>query len=105
VNAVTYDINSVTPAIINRLTFIKQQLSCFYKVIMNRRKFFSLTGATIVVAGAVYYLSSDKSNFVRADNKDDSAGDITLKDDEKIILQLASLAPSGHNTQPWFVCL
>ena len=70
---------------------------------MNRRKFIAFAGATIVVAGGVYYLSTDKSNVVRADIKDDLPGNISLKDDEKTILQLASLAPSGHNTQPWFV--
>lgn len=70
---------------------------------MNRRNFFALAGATIVVAGGVYYLSTDKSNFVRADIKGDASGNIPLKDDERAILYLASLAPSGHNTQPWFV--
>ena len=79
------------------------QLCCIYKVIMNRRNFIAIAGATIVVAGGVYYLSTDKSNFVRADIKDDSSGNIPLKDDERAILYLASLAPSGHNTQPWFV--
>lgn len=70
---------------------------------MNRRNFIAIAGTTIVVAGGVYYLSTDKSNFVRADIKDDSSGNIPLKDDERAILYLASLAPSGHNTQPWFV--
>jgi len=70
---------------------------------MNRRNFIALTGATIMVAGGIYYLSTDKSNFVRADIKDDSPGNIPIKDDERAILYLASLAPSGHNTQPWFV--
>lgn len=70
---------------------------------MNRRNFIAIAGATIVVAGVVYYLSTDKSNFVRADIKDDSPVNIHLKDDERAILYLASLAPSGHNTQPWFV--
>ena len=70
---------------------------------MNRRNFIAFAGATIVVAGGVYYLSTDKSNFVRTDIKDDSSGNIPLRDDERAILQLASLAPSGHNTQPWFV--
>jgi hypothetical protein len=70
---------------------------------MKRRNFIAIAGATIVVAGVVYYFSSDKSNFVRADIKDDSSGNTPLKDDERAILYLASLAPSGHNTQPWFV--
>ncbi len=70
---------------------------------MNRKNFIAIAGATIVAAGGVYYLSSDKRNFVRADIKDDSSGKVPLKDDERVILYLASLAPSGHNTQPWFV--
>jgi hypothetical protein len=70
---------------------------------MNRRNFIAFAGATIVVAGGVYYLSTDKSNLVRTDIKDNSSGNISLRDDERAILQLASLAPSGHNTQPWFV--
>jgi hypothetical protein len=70
---------------------------------MNRRNFIAIAGTAIAVAGGVYYLSTDKSNFVRADIKDDTYGIIPLKDDERAILYLASLAPSGHNTQPWFV--
>ena len=42
-------------------------------------------------------------NFVRADTKDDVSTNIPLTEDERQILYLASLAPSGHNTQPWFV--
>lgn len=70
---------------------------------MNRRDFIAFSGATIIVAGGVYYLSTDKSNFLRTDIKNNSSGNIPLRDDERAILQLASLAPSGHNTQPWFV--
>jgi hypothetical protein len=73
------------------------------KQIMERRKFFAVAGATIMVAGGLYYLQTDKSNFVRADLKDDLSGGIPIKNDERVILYLASLAPSGHNTQPWFV--
>lgn len=70
---------------------------------MQRRKFIALTGASILVAGGMYYLSTDKKNFVRADMKEDTSGAIPLNADERAILYLASLAPSGHNTQPWFV--
>lgn len=70
---------------------------------MNRRNFIAIAGATIVVTGGAYYLSTDKRNFVRGDIKNASSGDIPIKDDEQAILYLASLAPSGHNTQPWFV--
>lgn len=70
---------------------------------MTRRNFIALGGAAILTAGGGYYLSTDKSNFVRADIKDIPSGKIPLRDDERAILYLASLAPSGHNTQPWFV--
>src|SRR5450432_1978324 len=70
---------------------------------MKRRNFIAFAGAAILVAGEVYYLSTDKSNFVRDDIKDDLSGKIPIRGDERAILYLASLAPSGHNTQPWFV--
>lgn len=70
---------------------------------MNRRKFIAIAGSSIVIGGATYYLLSDKSNFVRADSKQNVPISISLKPDEREILFLASIAPSGHNTQPWFV--
>jgi hypothetical protein len=78
---------------------------------MNRKKFIGIVGGTVLAVGTTSYLLSDKSNFVRADIEpaDDSTKPTlrdrnkTLKPDEKEILFLASLAPSGHNTQPWFV--
>jgi hypothetical protein len=72
-------------------------------IIMNRRKFLGIAGGSIVIGGITYYLLSDKSNFARADVKQDDKDTITIRPDEKEILFLASLAPSGHNTQPWFV--
>jgi len=70
---------------------------------MNRRKFLGIAGVTIAVAGGATYLLSDKSNFVRSDSKEDGNNTFSFQADEKEILYLASLAPSGHNTQPWFV--
>jgi hypothetical protein len=70
---------------------------------MDRRKFINITGGTVIIVGITSYLLSDKSNFVRADIKPADDNNKTLKPDEKEILFLASLAPSGHNTQPWFV--
>lgn len=70
---------------------------------MTRRKFLAFTGSAIVIGGAAYYGFSDKNNLVRADEMRDSVTLFPLKPDEKEILTLASLAPSGHNTQPWFV--
>ncbi|MGB5959514.1 MAG: hypothetical protein WBG73_02550 [Coleofasciculaceae cyanobacterium] len=70
---------------------------------MNRIKFISITGGTIILVGTTSYLLSDKSNLLRADIKPKDDKNKTIKPDEKEILFLASLAPSGHNTQPWFV--
>jgi hypothetical protein len=70
---------------------------------MNRRNFIAIAGTTTVLAGGLYYLSTDKRNFVRADIKNAPSSKSSLKEDERAILYLASLAPSGHNAQPWFV--
>lgn len=70
---------------------------------MTRRNFIALGGAAMLTAGGGYYLSSDKNNFVRADINDVPSGKIAISDDERAILYFAALAPSGHNTQPWFV--
>ena len=71
--------------------------------IMNRRNFIAIAGSSIIIGGVTYYLLSDKNNFVRADSKQNDPISISLNPDEREILFLASLAPSGHNTQPWFV--
>jgi hypothetical protein len=70
---------------------------------MNRRNFIYIAGGAVLLTGAGYYLSSDKTNFTRDDMKPDPAEKFSFKPNEKEILYLASLAPSGHNTQPWFV--
>ena len=70
---------------------------------MNRRNFLQIAGGTIIIAGAGGYLLSDKNNFVRNNIKDNTSNKSLLKPYEKEILYLASLAPSGHNTQPWFI--
>jgi Nitroreductase family len=70
---------------------------------MNREKFISIAIGTTITVGATSYLFSDKNNLLRADIKATEDKNKTLKSDEKEILFLASLAPSGHNTQPWFV--
>ena len=70
---------------------------------MKRRSFLNLASTTVVIAGVTYYLLSDKNNLIRADIKQDFIIKFPFKADEREILVLASLAPSGHNTQPWFV--
>jgi len=72
--------------------------------IMRRRNFVGLAvGGGLVAAGAVGYLLSDKRNLLRVDFKPADDPPAALQPDEREILYLASLAPSGHNTQPWFV--
>ena len=70
---------------------------------MKRRKFIFISASTVVVSGVTYYILSDKSNFERNNSKHHLFGKIPLNPDEREILYLASLAPSGHNTQPWFI--
>ncbi len=70
---------------------------------MDRRKFLGIAGTALVVSGAGGYMLSDKSNFIRSDIGEDDKAGVPFQPHEKEILYLASLAPSGHNTQPWFV--
>jgi hypothetical protein len=70
---------------------------------MNRRRFFTLATGAVLGVGGAYFLLSDKSNFTRADSNPNGVGSILLKADEREILFLASLAPSGHNSQPLFI--
>jgi hypothetical protein len=70
---------------------------------MNRRRFLGITGVTIAVAGGATYLLSDKKNLERGDIKDDNNNAFSFQPGEREILHLASLAPSGHNTQPWLI--
>ena len=70
---------------------------------MNRRKFLGAASGSIVILGGAGYLWSDKNNFIRVDGKNNTSNKSVLKPDEREILFLASLAPSGHNMQPWFV--
>ncbi len=70
---------------------------------MNRKQFLGIAGGTVVVAAGTYYGLSDRSNYVRADSEQLGLSTVQLTPDERQILLFASLAPSGHNTQPWFV--
>ena len=70
---------------------------------MNRRTVIGGIGGAVAVAGTAAYWLSDRANLSRADIKPVRDDTTTLTPDEQQILYLASLAPSGHNTQPWFV--
>ncbi|MEO6670370.1 MAG: hypothetical protein ABIN36_12890 [Ferruginibacter sp.] len=70
---------------------------------MNRRNFIGLAAGTFVIIGGAGYLLSDKQNLVRDNVKMAADDQSLLRDDEREILYLASLAPSGHNTQPWLI--
>jgi hypothetical protein len=69
----------------------------------TRRKFLTIAGGALIAGGTAGYLWSDKRNFSRADIKRAKDDNPTLQPNEEEILFLASLAPSGHNTQPWSV--
>ncbi len=72
---------------------------------MNRRNFLKLSGEGMLLLGGLSMISGC-SGLKRNDlpqfngEKDSIKG---LEKDEAEILYLASLAPSGHNTQPWTV--
>jgi len=70
---------------------------------MNRRGFIGIAGGGMVAVGTTAFLLSDKSNVGRQDLELPEINSKSLTPDENHILFLASLAPSGHNTQPWFV--
>lgn len=70
---------------------------------MKRRRFLQVAGGTVLAAGGLTYLLTDMNNFVRKDIRHDSGKQLLLHPDEREILYLSSLAPSGHNTQPWLV--
>ena len=69
---------------------------------MNRRKFFKVSGAGLaLVAGGS--LLTKMSGFDRSDLEEEKNELYPLPKDINEIFNLASLAPSGHNTQPWLV--
>ncbi|EHQ25957.1 Acg family FMN-binding oxidoreductase [Mucilaginibacter paludis] len=70
---------------------------------MDRKRFLGIAAGAVLIAGSAYYLTSDTSNLVRDDINPGEIEKFPLKADEEAILFLASLAPSGHNTQPWFI--
>jgi hypothetical protein len=70
---------------------------------MKRRRFFTIAGGSVISVTGAYFLLTDTHNFVRDDMKSTSAETISFKPDEREILWLASLAPSGHNAQPWLI--
>lgn len=69
---------------------------------MKRATFLKIASGAVLAAGGGGYLLSDKKSFVRADIPVPEEASFLLPD-EREILYLASLAPSGHNTQPWQV--
>lgn len=70
---------------------------------MNRRKFLQTSGVAIAAAGGLGYTLSDRHSFTRSHQKGDDQLTFKLQEGEREILILASLAPSGHNSQPWAV--
>lgn len=70
---------------------------------INRRKFIIRLGEAAPFAALGLFLLSDKHSVARNDVSATDGGETVLRPDEREILYLASLAPSGHNTQPWRV--
>jgi len=75
------------------------------KMIMNRREFLIRSGTCLAGAALMPVITSCSGEVRRQfslQSERDFLGDF-LHDDEILILHLASLAPSGHNAQPWTV--
>lgn len=70
---------------------------------MTKREFLGIAGGSVLVVATGGYLLSDKHNATRDNQPKSTASKIVFQPNEQAILYLASLAPSGHNTQPWLV--
>ncbi len=72
---------------------------------MNRRNFLKLSGEGVLLLGGMSMLNAcsglKREDFPRSNGEKETIKG--LEKDEMEILYLASLAPSGHNTQPWTV--
>ena len=74
---------------------------------MNRRKFLKVSAEGMMLLGGLSFIQAC-SGFKRSDLerlKDHDKPIKGLEKDDMEILSLASLAPSGHNTQPWTVTI
>ncbi|WP_076789833.1 nitroreductase family protein [Chlorobium sp. KB01] len=74
-------------------------------MLVDRRSFLQCVGQGVFLIGGLSVLNSchglDRYRLFARDQKQQPIGGLTEK--EVDILYLASLAPSGHNTQPWTV--
>ena len=72
---------------------------------MNRKEFLGIAGISILMVAKPPAILTDKNTSGDTGLKIDSKRKILnkLNEIEIEILTLASLAPSGHNAQPWFV--
>jgi hypothetical protein len=70
---------------------------------INRRNFLKFSGEGILLLGGISMINAcsgmKREDFPRSNGEKTSVKG--LEKDEMEILYLASLAPSGHNTQPW----
>ncbi|MFN0048804.1 MAG: Acg family FMN-binding oxidoreductase [Cytophagales bacterium] len=72
-------------------------------ILINRKRFLEIVVGTVLVIGATSKLVASRNRYKIVDMDKNEVTPLPLKEDEIEILHLASLAPSGHNTQPWFV--
>ncbi|GMA98943.1 nitroreductase [Pelosinus sp. IPA-1] len=69
---------------------------------MNRRQFINYSGASLALLGGAYLFNSLLQ--LKTPDRENVGNQIKGLDDGLLdIIYLASLAPSGHNTQPWTV--
>ncbi len=72
-------------------------------MMMNRREFIKVSGSTLVAAGVMGTLKPLTAGGMQLRPAKNKIGIGSLTGEETEIVRLASLAPSGHNTQPWTV--
>lgn len=70
---------------------------------MNRKEFLGIAGTSMLMVAAPSILLGNKNNTTNKSIKTAVKPNTSLTLVEIEILTMASLAPSGHNAQPWFV--
>jgi len=78
---------------------------CGVELKINRRKFVGMTVTTsgMIALGSIGSLFGGKEIIIKKDMKINPQLKSSLQDTEKTILNLASMAPSSLNAQPWFL--
>jgi hypothetical protein len=72
------------------------------KILIDRKSFLKIASSTAIIIASTNHLLGENTDEIK-NSKTNKFNFPPLNGDEIEILHLASLAPSGHNAQPWFV--